>query len=30
MVTGVPQIMNVTGAQLGAVVAGLLREQMTG
>jgi len=26
----VPQIMNVKAAQLGAVIAGLLREQMTG
>ena len=30
LVTGVPQIMNVTAAQLGAVVGALLRKQMTG
>jgi hypothetical protein len=30
LVTGAPPIMNVTAAQPGAVVAGLLREQMTG
>ena len=30
LVTGAPQIMNVTTAQLGAVVADLLRKQMTG
>ena len=30
LVTGAPQIMNVTTAQLGAVAGGLLRKQMTG
>jgi hypothetical protein len=30
LVTGVPQIVNVKAAQLGAVAGGLLRWQMTG